>query len=560
MRIFKQGYLLNRIFSEHTIIAWMMSVAIIPMLLLALFAYKRSEATLERTITNVLLTEIKQKVDEINNNISSKKNHLIQFSELPQFADAVNSLIYSGPLNNFASGPMTAFTDYLEYITPRIGVSNIYVISLENKVLYALHQNKIVGQILSNKDKTNLDLYHAVDGALMLRMPYLYTAFNGNVASDLRIYLSNIIRDHGIAKAVLVLQLAPYNIERESQVNFGYAKSEHTYLGLLSGIKPKIVLSAENEIFLAKNRLYKLELEKLLGYAIQGEMLIYPVELTRGSQSLLAIYSYVPQLNMGMIIEYDKAEVFQRIVWLKINMIIITLVDLLLVIMIVLWIAGSLREAHAKSERLLENILPKFVANELNEKKKFLARHVYNVSIIFIDIINFTPFSLSKLPETVVVILDELFSIFDTLSEQYQLEKIKTIGDAYMAVSGLILPQADHASRAINMGLDAIEAIQQYNLKHGTNFSIRVGIDSGNVIAGIIGKKKFSYDLWGNAVNGASRMESMGFPNEVQISDQTYNAIVDKNNYNFTPRQKVLIKGLGEMNTYFVSRKKQNEE
>ncbi len=152
------------------------------------------------------------------------------------------------------------------------------------------------------------------------------------------------------------------------------------------------------------------------------------------------------------------------------------------------------------------------------------------------------------------MILDALFSIFDNLSDKYQLEKIKTIGDSYMAASGLIVPQDDHASRAVNLGLDAIEAVHQYNLTSHTDFAIRVGIDSGNVIAGIIGKKKFSYDLWGNSVNCASRMESTGLPNELQISAQTYSALLNKEEYRFTLRKNVMVKGLGEMDTYLVSR------
>ena len=258
---------------------------------------------------------------------------------------------------------------------------------------------------------------------------------------------------------------------------------------------------------------------------------------------------------MGIVIAYDKSDVYQKIHWLQVNMVVITLIDLLIVIMIVSWIAGSLREAQRKSERLLENILPKFVVDELKEKKQFSARLVSDTSVLFMDFHNFTPFCSSKTPEEVIVILDALFSMFDTLSDKYQLEKIKTIGDAYMAVAGLIVAQDDHASRAIHMALDAIEAVKEYNQKHGTNFAIRAGIDSGNVITGIVGKKKFSYDLWGDAVNCASRMESTGLPNEIQISENTYKALSDKKPYVFKQRQRIDVKGFGIMDTYLVSKK-----
>jgi class 3 adenylate cyclase len=261
---------------------------------------------------------------------------------------------------------------------------------------------------------------------------------------------------------------------------------------------------------------------------------------------------YVPQLNMGMVIQYDKTEVFQKLHWLKINIIIVTSISLLIVLLIVTWLARSLWEAHMKSELLLKNILPVFVIEELKEKKHFVARNVHKVSIVFMDIVGFTAFTASHSPVIVVTILDELFSILDSLCDKYQLEKIKTIGDAHMSVAGLIFPQADHAARAVNMALDAIDAIQNYNLDNHTNFAIRIGIDSGSITAGIIGKRKFSYDVWGNAVNRASRMESTGTPNIVQITTDTYEALPHKENYKISSQQHIVVKGLGEVDTYLV--------
>ena len=123
-----------------------------------------------------------------------------------------------------------------------------------------------------------------------------------------------------------------------------------------------------------------------------------------------------------------------------------------------------------------------------------------------------------------------------------------------MAAAGLIVAQNDHAKRAIELGLGAIAAIKTYNSLHNTSFSIRVGIDSGDVVAGIIGKKKFSYDLWGNAVNCASRMETTGIADALHISAHTYAALIDKSPYNFTERPHIYVKGIGEMNTYSVTR------
>lgn len=550
----KRFDIINFIFSEHTLIAWMMAVAIIPMLLLSYFSYTRAEHTLEHAISTTLLTEIQKKVDEIDANISAKKLNLLQFSELPELAATVNGAVKEGHLERIEFDKMKEFVNYLDFITPKIGVKNLYIISMEAKVVYALHHGKIVGHVLSQGNAQDANLYNAFYGAKMLRMPYVYTAFKGAATKGLTIYLSNIIHATHLTTATLILELDPFEIEKVIQLNFGYTKSDQTLLGMLINSQPAIVISTNHEKESAQDSPYLNAINGLLRQAISGDMALRPTEIWQNGVPTLAISSYVPQLNMGMIIQYDKTEVYQKIHWLKINIIALTLIDLLTVIMIVLWIASSLREAHQKSERLLENILPKFVVKELKEKKQFLARHVYNVSIVFIDIMNFTPFFSSKPPEEVVIMLDQLFSIFDGLCDKYQIEKIKTIGDAYMAVSGLIVPHNDHASKAVDMGLDAIEAVSQYNLAYNTEFSIRVGIDSGDVIAGIIGKKKFSYDLWGRSVNCSSRMEASGLSNEVQISMSTYNAMLNKENFQFKLRKDMLIKGFGKMNTYLVSR------
>jgi adenylate cyclase len=260
-----------------------------------------------------------------------------------------------------------------------------------------------------------------------------------------------------------------------------------------------------------------------------------------------------------MVIQYDKAEIFQKLRWLKINIIVMSGISLLMVMWAVIWLARSLWREHMKSEALLENTLPKFVIEELEEKKQFVAREISNTSIIFIDIVEFTSFTLSKPPEMVVATLDDLFSIIDALCANYQIEKIKTIGDAHMSVAGLISPQDDHATRAVNMALDVVLAIQHYNLDHRTDFAVKIGIDSGDIVAGIIGKQKFSYDVWGNAVNRASRMEAMGKENMIHISSATYDALINKESYNIIPQTHVTLKGIGEVDTYLVEGRKSAE-
>ena len=553
--MFKRISFFKHLFSEHTIIAWVMSAAIIPMLLLSFFVYKSAKTMLETTISHVLLTEIKKKVGEINSSVSAKKLHLLQFCGLPELKKMLGESEINGHIDVMDSNKMAEFSNYLHYITPRIGVLNFNLISMDGKTNYTLHGEKFLGEVLTKNQPSHRDLYNSFDGARILRIPYLYTSYEGN-PKELKIYLSNIIKSNHKPKAVLIMQLDPLEIKRVVETNFGYTKTDHTSLGMLVNSDPTFVLNTKKTNYHdATNSHYDIDRKRLLKKAIEGGMAQQPIELLVKERQLLEIFSYVPQLNMGIVIAYDKSDVYQKIHWLQVNMVVITLIDLLIVIMIVSWIAGSLREAQRKSERLLENILPKFVVDELKEKKQFSARLVSDTSVLFMDFHNFTPFCSSKTPEEVIVILDALFSMFDTLSDKYQLEKIKTIGDAYMAVAGLIVAQDDHASRAIHMALDAIEAVKEYNQKHGTNFAIRAGIDSGNVITGIVGKKKFSYDLWGDAVNCASRMESTGLPNEIQISENTYKALSDKKPYVFKQRQRIDVKGFGIMDTYLVSKK-----
>jgi adenylate cyclase len=164
--------------------------------------------------------------------------------------------------------------------------------------------------------------------------------------------------------------------------------------------------------------------------------------------------------------------------------------------------------------------------------------------------VGFTEMSAQIIPEDLVKLLNEIFSAFDELTERYGLEKIKTIGDAYMVVGGLPIPKKDHAECIAEMALEIQEAVAHFNARHSTAISIRIGINTGPVIAGVIGTKKFIYDLWGDAVNTASRMESQGIPGAIQVTNSTYEHLKDK--YTFVERGKIDVKGKGEMFTYLL--------
>ena len=210
----------------------------------------------------------------------------------------------------------------------------------------------------------------------------------------------------------------------------------------------------------------------------------------------------------------------------------------------------SLRLEQEKSERLLLNILPKTIADQLKQNERAIAEHFEQVTILFADIVGFTPLSARLPPIKLVNLLNQLFSTFDRLAEQYNLEKIKTIGDAYMVVGGLPEPRADHAEAVATMALDMQEQINHFRSDTGEIFQIRIGINTGPVVAGVIGKRKFSYDLWGNTVNVASRMESSGKAGKIQVTTSTYECIA--HNFLFEKRGMIEVKGKGKMMTYWL--------
>ncbi len=216
---------------------------------------------------------------------------------------------------------------------------------------------------------------------------------------------------------------------------------------------------------------------------------------------------------------------------------------------------AELAEEKEKSESLLLNILPQQIAERLKQGHHQIAEGFAEVTILFADIVGFTLLSEKISPEDLVRLLNKIFSEFDRLSDRHGLEKIKTIGDAYMVASGLPIPRTDHVEAVAEMALDMQEEISKFNLQHDCKLSIRIGINSGPVIAGVIGTKKFIYDLWGDAVNTASRMESHGIPGAIQVTASTYNIL--QNKYIFQERGFISVKGKGEMKTYLlVDRKK----
>jgi guanylate cyclase len=213
---------------------------------------------------------------------------------------------------------------------------------------------------------------------------------------------------------------------------------------------------------------------------------------------------------------------------------------------------GRLADERERSEKLLLNVLPAPIAERLKRTHEIIADRYESVTVAFSDLVGFTALSARLPAKEVVDLLNEIFTLFDALAEKHGVEKIKTIGDAYMVVGGLPEPCADHASRVAKMALDMNAAVETLARARSIDLAMRIGVHSGEVVAGVIGRKKFSYDLWGDTVNAASRMESHGQPGRVQISSATRELL--GRGFECEPRGAIDVRGKGRMETFWLSR------
>ena len=205
---------------------------------------------------------------------------------------------------------------------------------------------------------------------------------------------------------------------------------------------------------------------------------------------------------------------------------------------------------RARADRLLLNILPAPIATRLKNSDSTIADEIPEASILFCDIVDFTTMSSAMSAEEVVTVLNELFSRIDSMLDDHSMEKIKTIGDAYMAVSGVPNPVPEHAQHAIRFGLAIQRELALFNKDHGTSLQLRYGVHSGPVVAGVIGIRRFIYDLWGDTVNTASRMESYGIADRIQVTEQSY--MILREDFEFDYRGEIEVKGKGRMRTYIL--------
>jgi adenylate cyclase len=208
--------------------------------------------------------------------------------------------------------------------------------------------------------------------------------------------------------------------------------------------------------------------------------------------------------------------------------------------------------AEARADELLTNAIPASIAARLRRGEQRIAESYPDTSIVFADIVGSTSWAHETSPDKVVDLLDDLFTRFDDLAERHGLEKIKTIGDAYMAVAGAPEPRTDHAAAAVDMALAMVDQVAELRLATQVPIEVRVGVASGSVVGGVIGRRRLLFDLWGDTVNVASRMESLGLPGRVQIAGSTLE-LLPADRFSVTARE-IDARGLGRLTAYLVDR------
>ena len=289
-------------------------------------------------------------------------------------------------------------------------------------------------------------------------------------------------------------------------------------------------------------------------YVILVHMMAFTLNTWYGRWTLFGTFALYTLLFIGWYyytVFYPPLAIVPELQLAIINVFNIVLVFATITLLIRYLVAAADR-ANEANEELLNNVLPKTIAARLRKKEPTIADGFQNASILFADLTGFTRLSLKLKPDDLVEMLDTIFSRFDELVDQYGLEKIKTIGDEYMVAAGIPIPREDHAKALANFALAMRDSLEEYNQMAGTNLQLRIGINSGPVVAGVIGKRRFLYDLWGDSVNTASRMESHGIPGEIQVSEATRDLLDGQ--FSFVDRGIIDVKGKGPMQTYLLQR------
>jgi class 3 adenylate cyclase len=332
-----------------------------------------------------------------------------------------------------------------------------------------------------------------------------------------------------------------------------YAKAEKILREALSIVESKPFwpyYPLGEQLFTQMSKVYAAKKDYRLAYLYADSALVAKDSAARRNSAITLSKAQEKQNFIEQKLQEEKYQNQVKISTLELSKKRIEMTFTFIGIAILLAVIFFIARERKRSENLLLNILPEKIADRLKRKEHPIADYFDHASIIFIDMAGFTLFSDGRDPKEIVNILNHVFTSFDNIAERHGLEKIKTIGDCYMAVSGLPDPQPNHAEAATQMALDIRAEMRGYKAADGTPIEFRVGLDCGPVVAGVIGRRKFIYDLWGDTVNTASRMESTGLAGEIHCTDR-FKKIIEAN-HRFKSRGQTEVKGKGMMDTWLI--------
>jgi class 3 adenylate cyclase len=525
--------------TSNTIIPWMLLIALIPMLLICYLAYSISNNILSEEINHTISVLAKKKIETIDVYINERKLDAFQLSNLPSIKTYFEKTMTSSTNKKYTK-------KYLADFLKKAGFDSLLLIEKNGGIIFSTPQNNLIGQNVKN----NVIYNSMFNNAMILMLPYVAHDLDLNFDEKAKIYIATPVFDGSMIKGVLLLSMSKNVIKEVIKKNMEFP-SATTYIAPLIDGKIKL-FAASNEIQFIKHE-DRLQ-HKILGYlkkANQGQQGMAVIK--RDSKSpMVVIFRYLPELAMGILTQYDSAKIYEQEYWLKKRIVFLAIISVLIVLLFTLWISYHLRSASQITENALLNILPSRVIDEIKDKGYYTPRILENVSIIFADIVGFSDYALRENSKNLTSFLSEIYMEFDKLADKYHINKIKTIGDAYMGAADSEDAKSN-ARNAINFALAVIKTVKIYNIKHDTSFDIRVGVNTGKVMSGVISGKKISYDIWGNNVNIAWRMQEAAPHNHVLITQLTYDFIPSKEEYSLSERMKVTCKGVGDVYAYSIS-------
>ncbi len=535
----------ERLFSKSSLLAWLLIIAFIPLLIAAFFTYQSAKRTLLDQVEERLSHVVQEKVYQVEGYIEERKYDIGELAFSPEVISLVDEYKKTqDPVNlqNIAQQKLgyylnISFQDY----------TDVYLISPQGEIWYSANTRGLVGKNIQQIPANYKQLSKIVDEANTLMAVQISDIEMGENKLQPHFYLATPVYEHARIIAILVLSLPSYQIQDVLTTTANVGQSGETLMAQPTGRQR--IISSQNKIDVgALNFLSKIEMGKIIKEAGQGKS-GFGEMIDQNNTKVLAAWRYLPSLGWGILVKINLSEVITPIIKLRRQLLLLIALTLGLVILISRLVANNIRRAEERTEQLLLNILPLTIAERLKQGERTIADH-FEATVLFTDIVGFTEFSNKMPPEKLVEFLNNVFSRFDTILETHQAEKIKTIGDAYMLVSGLPDPNPNHAKIVAEVALTMKQKMLEYNRENNSHYQIRTGIASGAVSAGIVGFKKFSYDVWGKTVNVASRMESQGVADQIQVAESTY--LILKDDYDFEKRGEIVIKGMGAMTTYFL--------